>query len=98
MKNVRNLLFALVAVSLLLSPVVFASDAKPAPKAEEKAKAYPLDTCIVSGEKLGKDQATVVDGGQEFKFCCKDCIKKFQADTKKYHEKLAKAAGEKHKG
>ncbi len=98
MKNVRNLLFALVAVSLLLTPVVLAADAKPAPQAEAKAKAYPLDTCIVSDEKLGKDQVTLVDNGQEFKFCCKDCIKKFQADTKKYHEKLAKAAGEKHKG
>jgi len=70
----------------------FAADTNTAaaPKAE-KLKPYTLTTCIVSGEKLGGMGAPVVTNylGQEIKFCCKDCVKDFNKDPKKYLEKIA---------
>lgn len=59
-------------------------------------KPYPLTTCVVSGEKLGemgKPQQLVYQG-QEMKFCCKDCVKDFQADPDKYLKKLAAAGSQ----
>ncbi len=58
-----------------------------------KAKPYPFDTCIVSGEKLdGMGGAVVVvKDGQEVKFCCKGCIKDFNKDPAKYLKKIAEA-------
>lgn len=85
----KKIVFALCAVALLITPVLATDAAKPAPKAEAKATAYPLDTCIVSGEKLDAKAVSMVHDGQEFKFCCKDCIKKFNADPKKYTALLA---------
>lgn len=67
-----------------------------------KAKPYPLDTCLVSGEKLGEmGKAYEFDyKGQQIKLCCKDCLKDFNKDPQKYLKKLA--AGNKgqdeHKG
>jgi YHS domain-containing protein len=90
-RMLRTVLFALTAVAVLVAPLALAAAPKTAPpaKTEPTAKPYPLETCIVTGEKLGSEQVTYVHDGQEFKFCCKDCIKKFNADPKKYHEKLA---------
>ena len=53
---------------------------------------YPLDTCIVSGNKLGTMGKVVVRSheGQEIKFCCKPCVKKFEANPAKYLSKLKK--------
>jgi YHS domain-containing protein len=61
-----------------------------APAAETKAKAYPLDTCLVSGEKLGSMGKPVVieDEGQQIAFCCKSCRPKFEKDPAKYLQKL----------
>ena len=57
------------------------------------AKPYPLKTCLVSDEKLGEmgDVITMTYEGQEWKFCCKPCVKKFNKDPKKYTSLLAKA-------
>lgn len=53
-------------------------------------KAYPLNTCIVTDNELGSmgDPVTLVHEGQEIKFCCKPCVKKFKADPQKYLSKL----------
>lgn len=61
------------------------SDAKVA------SKPYPLDVCIVSGEKLGSMGAPVVyvHEGQEIKFCCKNCLPDFKKEPAKFLEKLA---------
>lgn len=66
---------------------------------------YPLETCPVSGEKLGADAATAVltgmkdknlDGTQ-VKFCCSKCEAAFKADPAKFipkmDEAIVKAAG-----
>ena len=56
------------------------------------AKPYPLKTCLVSGNELGSmgKPITKVYNGQEIKFCCKPCIKKFEANPSKYLSKLPK--------
>lgn len=55
-------------------------------------KPYPLKTCLVSGNELGSmgKPVTKVYNGQEIKFCCKPCIKKFEANPEKYLSKLPK--------
>jgi YHS domain-containing protein len=60
--------------------------------AEEANSAYPLTTCVVSGEKLGEMGPPVVINheGTEVSFCCNGCIKKFNADPAKYLAKLGK--------
>lgn len=84
---------------LLLSPLAFFSCNKDAtgadsaaPTAEEIASAtsYPLDVCIVSGEKLGSmGEPTVINHeGQQIKFCCDNCQPKFENDPAKYLGKL----------
>lgn len=55
-------------------------------------KPYPLKTCLVSGNALGSMGKVVVKShaGQEIKFCCKPCVKKFDANPAKYLAKLEK--------
>ena len=54
------------------------------------AKAYPLKTCIVSDNDLYSmgQPVVIVHKGQQIKFCCKPCIKKFKKDPAKYLVKL----------
>jgi YHS domain-containing protein len=57
-------------------------------RADDKAsvKPYELQTCLISGEKLGEmgEPVTAVYEGQELKFCCASCKKKVDADPAKY--------------
>ena len=57
------------------------------------ARPYPLNYCLVSGDKIGEmgDPVKTVYKGQEFKFCCKDCVKDFNKDPDKFMKKLAEA-------
>lgn len=68
--------------------------------AQQKA-AYPLDTCMVSDEKLGEgDMGKAVElvyhvEGQPDRlvmFCCKHCVKDFKKDPAKYLKLLDEAA------
>jgi len=63
--------------------------------ADPNLKPYPLKTCVVSGEELGKmgEPFRVAYKGQEIKFCCKSCDKDFQKDPEKYLQKIAAGAG-----
>jgi YHS domain-containing protein len=67
------------------------SQAQPAP---QTAQAYPIDWCIVSGEKLGEMGPPVEYdyNGRQIKFCCGGCVKKFEADPAMYIAKLDSAA------
>lgn len=64
---------------------------------DTSAKPYPLQTCFISGEKIGDmGKPTVfVYEGQEIKLCCKDCKKQFDKDPaaamKKFDEAVKKA-------
>jgi len=73
---------AALITSAILALSLSAADVKP----------YPLKTCLVSGNELGSMGApiTKVYEGQEIKFCCKPCIKKFEANPAKYLTKLPK--------
>ena len=66
-----------------------------ADKKAESAKPYPLDKCLVSGEKIGGDadmkpHVFTVDG-QEVKLCCKSCLKDFNKDKAKYMAQIEAA-------
>lgn len=60
------------------------------PTTASAAKPYTQQTCIVSGNELGSmgKVITKTHEGQEVKFCCKPCIKKFDANPAKYLSKL----------
>ena len=62
---------------------------------EPNAKPYPLKTCAVSGEELGKmgEPFRLVYQGQEIKLCCKGCEKDFLKEPEKFLQKIAAAAG-----
>ena len=53
---------------------------------------YPMDTCVVSGEKLEAGAVDYVYKNRLVRFCCKDCIAAFQKDPLKYLAKLDEAA------
>jgi hypothetical protein len=80
----------LIAITMLV-PVLAAPLAGLAQDKTEKAKPYPLTTCVVSGEKLGEGGMkpyTFTEDGQEVKLCCKSCLKKFNADKAKFMAKI----------
>ena len=95
----------LSTVALFAAITGLAFTAAPADEAF-KGDAYPLDTCAVSGEKLGKDAVTVVLAGMkdknldgtQMKFCCQKCADAFKADPakhlEKYNEAVVKASGQ----
>ncbi|MBD3297278.1 MAG: hypothetical protein GF341_01380 [candidate division Zixibacteria bacterium] len=58
------------------------------------AKAYPLDYCIVSGEKLGSmgDPVVKTYQGREVKFCCQMCVPDFESNVVMYLAKIDSAA------
>ena len=60
----------------------------PAPKAD--IKPYPLAVCLVSDEELDSmgGPITEVYQGQEVKFCCKGCVKDFNASPATFLAKL----------
>ena len=52
---------------------------------------YPLDTCVISGEKLGGsmgDPVEFVYGNQLVRFCCKGCKKEFLKAPAKHLAKI----------
>ena len=59
--------------------------------AAKKVKPYPAKTCLLSGEPLDESSPGTVFKGQEFKFCCKDCQKKFAKEPEKFAAKLPKS-------
>lgn len=54
---------------------------------------YPVDVCVVSGEKLGEmgEPVSYVWDNRLVRFCCKGCVKEFEKDPEKYLAKLDKA-------
>jgi len=90
MKNLKHLAVAALLAGVLIAP--FSTHA--AEKKSEKAKPYPLKTCIVSDEKLGGDMGepyVFTYNGQQIKLCCKSCLKDFKKDPAKYLKKVEAA-------
>ncbi len=84
----KNRLVKLLASSVLA--LVFVTGASTSALASTKS--YPLKTCVVSGNTLGSmgKPVTKVHQGQEVKFCCKPCVKKFDANPAKYVSKVSR--------
>jgi len=89
--------FILKTTLVVLTPLAFLSCNKQEPEvstsstpAENSAKPYPLDTCLVSGKKLGSmgDPYAIIHEEQEIKFCCDGCEPSFKKDPAKYLAKL----------
>jgi len=61
--------------------------------AAKKVKRYPLEVCLVSGEKLGGmgKPLVFVQDFQEIKLCCKSCKKDFDKKVKQFMATLKKA-------
>jgi len=53
---------------------------------------YPLKVCLVTGNDLDSmgDLRVEVYNGQELRFCCAPCVRKFHANPEKYLAKLRK--------
>ncbi len=93
MRNVS----VLIALAILLAGGSTASAAPVAantttPPKAEKAIPYPLDFCLISGEKFagsGMTPHAFVYNGQTIQLCCKSCLKDFNKDPKKQLVRLA---------
>lgn len=82
MKTKITTAFAIALMGLVMSSCATSGGAKP----------YPLDTCIVSDNKLGSmgRPVTKVHQGQEVKFCCAPCVEEFDENPAKYLAKLSR--------
>ena len=96
----RSSALLLAGLLPLTALVAFGAETKAAKKGTEAKPAYPLTTCVVSGDKLGGDMGAPVDytykqAGKPdrlVRFCCKDCIADFEKEPAKYLKKLDEAA------
>ena len=94
MKNKLPILFAALAGLT----IVACSAPNPPPAAQTvvsvpvsaKIRPYPLKTCIVTDNDLDSMGGEITRNydGQQVKFCCKPCIKKFEANKPKYLAKI----------
>jgi len=88
MKKLKTFTAITLALAYVAAPLTLRAEDK-----KEAAKAYPLTTCVVSGEKLGEmgDPYVFKHEGKEVKLCCKSCLKKFNAEPAKYLKKIEEA-------
>lgn len=88
-----------LSITILLAAAAFSLNAcnsttTTAPSTTQKSasstKPYPLSTCIVSDEPLESmgGSITKIHQGQEVKFCCKGCVKEFNASPEEFLSKL----------
>ena len=97
MKKLKIFAAIALAVPFLVSPfAALAGDTNSG--AASKPVPYPLDTCIISGDKLGGDMGAPIefvysnkDVNQEIKFCCPMCKPKFLANPDKYMKTIKEA-------
>ena len=85
--NVKKVVLSLIAGALTIAGMAVAADQP------QKAKPYPLKTCVVSDEKLGEMGAPYVftHEGREVKLCCKSCLKDFNKEPAKFVKKIEAA-------
>lgn len=83
--NILSLI--LIAAAAAILPSCASTDS---PAGASGVKRYPLNTCIVTDNELGSmgEIITKTYGTQEVKFCCKPCVKKFEANPGKFLAKL----------
>jgi hypothetical protein len=88
----------LAAVLAAIPAIIRADGTNAVNTAGAKPTPYPLDKCVVSGDKLGGDMGDPVvflyqtNGiNQEIKFCCSMCKPKFLAEPDKYMKIIRQA-------
>jgi YHS domain-containing protein len=99
-------IFTALAIGATLGRVNAQASAQP--KHDDKSKTsakgearigdpFPLDTCPISGKKLGGDPVVKVYDGREIRFCCPACPAQFEKDQAsnlaKLDEKIIKDQG-----
>jgi hypothetical protein len=93
----KKTLLTIATLTLLVGSPAFvrAADTNtPSASTNAPVRPYPLDYCIVSGDKFDGDMGkpiVMVYKGQEMKFCCASCPKKFKKDPEKYLKLMAEA-------
>ena len=55
---------------------------------EQQRPAYPITTCLVSGEPLGDEPVEMLYGTRLVRLCCKKCVRSFQKDPDKLLARL----------
>lgn len=72
--------------TLILLAGAFLVLSAPTAEASAKVKPYRSNMCAVTDNKLGSmgRVVTIVHEGQEVKFCCRPCVRKFQKNPQKY--------------
>lgn len=93
MEHVMSRWKSVVGASVMLAVVALAS-AGAAEGKSSKPNPYPLQTCIVSGEKLDGDMGKAyvfTYQNRELKLCCKGCVKDFNKEPAKFIKKLEEA-------
>jgi len=95
-KNMKRTLLIIIALALLAgTPALVRSADTNSPSSSSNApvKPYPLNYCIVSGDKIGEMGKPIVTNyhGQEIKFCCPDCPPEFNKNPDKYLKKIQDA-------
>ena len=103
MKNKSILLSGMTVTALLLascgdggSTAENTEDSQPATTAPAS---YPLEVCVVSGEKLGSmgKPFVIQHEGTEVRFCCDSCLPEFNANPDKFLA-MVKAGKVEHSG
>lgn len=94
-RNTKTLPCAVLASAALL--IAAGCSEHPSPPAAEVVNTssdYPLDVCVVSGEKLGSmgDPYEVVVEGKTVKLCCAGCEDQLRGDPATYLAKLDAAS------
>ena len=87
--KLKSMLFMSIAATFALAACSKEEKAADAGKGGA-GEGYPLTVCVVSGEKLGEMGKPVEYDykGTLVKFCCKECIGKFENEPEKYLAKL----------
>lgn len=82
----RTIATALITVSL----AACGTSSSPTAPSNAGSKPYPLQTCIVTGNDLDSMGGRITRSyqGQEIQFCCKPCVRKFEANPGRYLSKL----------
>jgi YHS domain-containing protein len=57
---------------------------------EKQRPAYPLTTCLISGEELGDDSVEMLYGTRLVRLCCKKCVKEFEKNPAELLARLKK--------
>ncbi|MEE8143385.1 MAG: TRASH domain-containing protein [Planctomycetota bacterium] len=84
----KQIIWSILPVALAVCTVGF-PQSKPIQTAGDP---YPLDKCMVSGEKLGDQGEPIIfeHEGREIRFCSKSCLPKFKSEPKKYLTEIDK--------